>query len=160
MEKLVDKVEDKVEDKVVDKVIDKVMDMAMGKVVEKVMDKSLNMVVDKVVDMMVDNVVDRVENILCAHLHKTLRTKTVHAPQVCTRPDLQVLNKFHDSLNEITQTRVYKQYLQHGQYSYFPWRYLHYFIQKIIIPLNECHIFGSGTTLSPESLQKLQTALP
>ena len=144
--------------------IDKVMDMAMDKVVEKVMDKSLNMVVDKVVDMMVDNVVDnvvdRVENILYAHLHKTLRTKTVHAPQFCTRPDLQVLNTFHDSLNEITQTRVYKQYLQHGQYSYFLWRYLHYFIQKIIIPLNECHIFGSGTTLSPESLQKLQTALP
>ena len=60
------------------------------------------------VDNVVDNVVDRVENILCAHLHKTLRTKTVHAPQFCTRPDLQVLNPFHDSLNEITQTRVYK----------------------------------------------------
>ena len=112
------------------------------------------------VDNVVDNVVDRVENILYAHLHKTLRTKTVHAPQVCARPDLQVLNTSHDSLNEITQTRVYKQYLQHGQYSYFLWRYLHYFIQKIIIPLNECHIFGSGTTLSPESPQKLQTALP
>ena len=70
------------------------------------------MVVDKVVDMMVDNVVDnvvdRVENILYDHLHKTLRTKTVHAPQFRTRPDLQVLNTFHDSLNEITQTRVYK----------------------------------------------------
>ena len=104
MEKLVDMVVDKVEDKVVDKVIDKVMD----KVVEKVMDKSLNMVVDKVVDNVVDNVVDRVENILYAHLHKTLRTKTVHAPQFCTRPDLQVFNTFHDSLNEITQTRVYK----------------------------------------------------
>ena len=30
--------------------------------------------------------------------------------------------------------------------------------KKIIIPLNECHIFGSGTILSPESPQKLQTA--
>ena len=95
---------DKVEDQVVDKVVEKVMDKSLNMVVDKVVD----MMVDKVVDMMVDNVVDRVENILYAHLHKTLRTKTVHAPQFCTRPDLQVLNTFHDSLNEITQTRVYK----------------------------------------------------
>ena len=112
VEKLVDKVEDKVQDKVVDKVIDKVMDMGMDKVLEKVMDKSLNMVVnkviDKVMDMAIDKVLEKVMDILYAHLHETLCTKTVHAPQFCTRPDLQVFNTFHDSLNEITQTRVYK----------------------------------------------------